>query len=78
MEDTCLVFAKTGTESRVDSMQDNCRRGNEKLVGEHAADSSQPCRKGSVRGKITALEEAYGEIPGNNIYASSGFAPLYL
>ena len=30
-------------------------------VGEHATDSSQPSRKGAVRGNITALEAAYGE-----------------
>ena len=35
----------------------------EMSVGEHATDSSQPCRKGAIRGNITALEEANGEIP---------------
>ena len=30
-------------------------------VGEHATDSSQPCRKGAIRGNITALEAAYEE-----------------
>jgi len=42
------------------------RRGNtrsggdvERSVGEHATDSSQPCRKGAVRGNITALEAVY-------------------
>ena len=30
-------------------------------VGERAAKSSQGCRKGAMRGKITALEEAYEE-----------------
>jgi len=28
-------------------------------VGEHVTDSSQPSRKGAVRGNITALEAAY-------------------
>ena len=29
------------------------------LVGEHAAESSQPCRKGAINDRITVLEEAY-------------------
>jgi len=28
-------------------------------VGEHVTDSSQPCRKGAIRGNITALEAVY-------------------
>ena len=31
------------------------------LVGEHAAESSQPCREGAIRGRITALEVANEE-----------------
>jgi len=30
-------------------------------IDEHAAESSQPCRKGSIRSKMSALEAAYGE-----------------
>ena len=44
------------------------RRGNtrsggdvERSVGEHATESTQPCRKGAIRGNITALEAAYEE-----------------
>jgi hypothetical protein len=52
---------KCGTT--VSQQRENMRSGDEMTgsVGEHATDSSQPCRKGAVRGKITALEEAYEE-----------------
>jgi hypothetical protein len=33
----------------------------ERSVGEHATESTQPCRKGAIRGNITALEAAYEE-----------------
>jgi len=33
----------------------------ERSIGEHVTDSSQPCRKGAIRGNITALEAAYEE-----------------
>ena len=33
----------------------------ERSVGEHSAESSQPCLGGAIRSKITALEEAYVE-----------------
>jgi len=51
-------------------MRDNCltitetkRFGGdvERSVGEHATDSNQPCRKGALRGSITALEAANEE-----------------
>ena len=31
----------------------------ERSIGEHAADSSRPCWKGSNRGRISALEAVY-------------------
>ena len=33
----------------------------ERSVGEHMTESSQPCRKGQNRARISALEAAYGE-----------------
>jgi len=41
-------------------------------VGERAAKSSQGCRKGAMRGKITALEEAYEEYRGKNGFPGKG------
>jgi hypothetical protein len=49
-------------------MRDDCPRmtentrpgGDVKMsVGEHGTESSQPCRKGAIHGKITALVAAY-------------------
>jgi len=51
-------------------MRDNCltttetkRYGGdmERSVGEHATDSSQPCRKGKITDRMSALEAAYEE-----------------
>ena len=42
--------------------QENTRPGGDmgRSGDEHATQSSQPCRKGSIRGKMSALEAAYG------------------
>src|SRR5450759_5139240 len=68
-ESARLEPVKDGTESRVDSnagqlSHDNGKSSDtggdmERSVGEHATDSSQPSRKGAVRGNITALEAVY-------------------
>jgi hypothetical protein len=47
----------------VPGQRENKRPGGdmEMSVGEHTTESSQPCPKGRNRGKISVLEEAYGE-----------------
>jgi len=50
---------KQGTA--IPGRRENARPGGEVKVsvGKHATESSQPCRKGAIHGKIAALEAAY-------------------
>ncbi|MCG2818798.1 MAG: sigma-70 family RNA polymerase sigma factor [Actinomycetia bacterium] len=47
------------------------------LVGEHAAESSQPCRKGAIHGRITVSGKAYGEISMKRRCSPMGLQTFY-
>src|SRR5450830_297223 len=63
VKDERMKTDKSTCGTTVSRQRENTRPGGdmERSVGEHAAESSQPCRKGWNCDRMSALEKAYGE-----------------